>query len=295
MTEPHYITIDRALRQLADNREEQPRLAELAADAGMSEFYFQRVFKEWVGISPKKFLQHLTLEAAKLRLRQSMNVLDTAYDVGLSSPGRLHDLFVTLEAMTPGNYRQRGQGLDIYYGFHHSPFGECLLATTEQGICGIGFSSEIGRDASLADFQNRWPAARFTRNPPRTGALVSAVFPQRAIEPGATVPRLSLVVPGTPFQVKVWQALLEVPTGHLVTYNYIAKKLGYKKTAARAVGQAVGANPVSWLIPCHRVIRETGAITGYHWGIPRKLAMIGWEATRFEAGASSQSLTESSQ
>lgn len=281
MSDTHYTTIERALRRLADTREDQPNLAELAEEAGLSEFHFQRVFKDWAGISPKKFLQHLTLEAAKERLRESASVLDAAYDVGLSGPSRLHDLFVSMEAMTPGSYKQRGAGLEIFYGFHDSPFGDCLIAMTAQGICGLGFTTEEGREAALADFVARWPAARFTEAMSKTAAVAATVFSPATRRDEK--PQLSLAVLGTPFQVKVWQALLEIPPGRLVTYNQLAKELGYKNTAARAVGQAVGANPVSWLIPCHRVIRETGAITGYHWGIPRKLAMIGWEASRADA------------
>lgn len=284
MTQSHYTTIERALRRLADDQIEQPSLAVLADEAGLSEFHFQRVFKDWAGISPKKFLQHLTLEAAKARLRDSASVLDAAYDAGLSGPGRLHDLFVTLEAMTPGTYKRRGEGLLIRYGFHESPFGECLIALTDQGICGLGFTEPGGRQAALADFQGRWPAATFVEDEDATRAVMPSVFPEGNRTGGNGRFRLALAVPGTAFQIKVWQALLEIPPGHLVTYNALAKKLGYEKTAARAVGQAVGANPVSWLIPCHRVIRETGAVTGYHWGIPRKLAMIGWEATSRTTG-----------
>ena len=280
MTQPHYIIIERALRRLAKAQGDQPSLADLADEAGLSEFHFQRVFKEWVGVSPKKFLQHLTLQAAKERLRDSANVLDAAYDVGLSGPSRLHDLFITLEAMTPGAYKRGGAGVDIHYGVHDSPFGDCLIAVTDQGLCGLGFSTPDGHEATLADFQKRWPAARFSQDNETTAQMMPMIFPDSAALREGIKPRLSLAVPGTAFQVKVWQALLEIPPGALVTYNAIAKKLGYQKTAARAVGQAVGANPVSWLIPCHRVIRETGAITGYHWGIPRKLAMIGWEATQ---------------
>ena len=280
MTQPHYIIIERALRRLAKAQGDQPSLADLADEAGLSEFHFQRVFKEWVGISPKKFLQHVTLQAAKECLQDSANVLDTAYEVGLSGPGRLHDLFITLEAMTPGAYKRGGAGVEIRYGIHDSPFGDCLIALTDQGICGLGFADPERHDAALTDFKRRWPAARFIEDEDATAQMMPLIFPDGKTPQAGVRPRLSLAVPGTAFQIKVWQALLTIPPGALVTYNAIAKKLGYEKTAARAVGQAVGANPVSWLIPCHRVIRETGAITGYHWGIPRKLAMIGWEATQ---------------
>jgi len=276
MSDKPYIIVDRALRRIATSQEDQPGLAELAAEAGLSEHHFQRVFKAWAGISPKKFLQYLTLEAAKQRLRESSNILDAAYDVGLSGPSRLHDLFVALEAMTPGTYKQGGEGLDVRYGYHDTPFGECLLAVTDLGICGLGFVGDEGRGAALADFQRRWPKARFTMDSDQTAPLIAEIFKESGLRSDRK--GLSVVVPGTAFQHRVWRALLEIPPGSLVTYGRIADYLGLPRGAARAVGQAVGANPVSWLIPCHRVIRETGAVTGYHWGTPRKLAMIGWEA-----------------
>ena len=190
-----------------------------------------------------------------------------------------------MEAMTPGDYKQRGKGLEIGYGFHDSPFGECFIATTERGVCGLGFVEAGGRAEVLNDFRGRWPAAGFREAPDRTAALSAQIFTTGSSGTAqGKHPTLALAVPGTPFQIKVWQALLEIPPGALVTYNQIARRLGYEKSAARAVGGAVGANPVSWLIPCHRVIRETGAITGYHCGVRRKLAMIGWEATRRESG-----------
>ncbi|MFN3232421.1 MAG: bifunctional transcriptional activator/DNA repair enzyme AdaA [Alphaproteobacteria bacterium] len=277
MSNETYTTIERALRHIAAHQTEQPSLAELAAEAGLSESHFQRVFKSWAGVSPKQFLKHLTLQAAKERLKQSESLLDAAYDVGLSGPGRLHDLFVTLEAMTPGDFKRAGQGVDIHYGFHDSPFGECLLAVTDRGICGLGFVGEGGRIAALEDFRRRWPAARFIERSCETASLMPEIFAT-----GANVPagRLALAVPGTPFQLKVWQGLLNIPSGRLSTYGALAQRLGMPKGAARAVGSAVGANPVSWLIPCHRVIRETGAVTGYHWGTGRKLAMLGWEAEK---------------
>ncbi len=284
MTEPHYTTIERALRYIAAHQTDQPGLSELAGAAGLSEAHFQRVFKAWAGVSPKQFLKHLTLQAAKQRLRESESVLDTAYDVGLSGPGRLHDLFVTLEAMTPGDYKRGGKGVDIRYGFHDSPFGECLLAVTDAGICGLGFVNEDGQEAALDDFRRRWPAARFVESSCETGYLMPEVFSgETAPAKGTRRNLLALAVPGTPFQVKVWQALLQIPSGHVTTYGQLAQHLGMPKGAARAVGSAVGANPVSWLVPCHRVIRETGAVTGYHWGTGRKLAMLGWEAQKRSA------------
>lgn len=278
-----YDRMGRALELLATRFPEQPSLAELAAHAGLSEYYFQRLFLRWVGVSPKKFLQHLTLAAAKERLHDSASVLDAAYDAGLSGPGRLHDLFVTFEAMTPGEYKARGAGLTIRYGCHDSPFGECLLMATERGICGLGFVGQDGHAAALAKLARGWERAAIHRD----DAVTAALMPQIFAEPGHTAPRdappLRLFLRGSRFQLKVWQALLEIPPGGLTTYQDIARRLGLPAGAARAVGNANGANPVSWLIPCHRVIRKSGLLGGYGWGLPRKVAMIGWEAAAADA------------
>lgn len=277
--------IARALDRLASRFPEQPPLAELAAEVGVSEYHFQRMFTRRVGVSPKKFLQHLTLEAAKQRLRQSASVLDAAYEAGLSGPGRLHDLFVTLEAMTPGEYKARGDGLTVRYGFHDSPFGECLLMLTPRGICGLGFVAPGQRDSALTRMARGWERARVVRDDRATAAYIPRIF----VQPGQPVPRdappLRLLLRGSRFQLKVWEALLTMPPGTLTTYQDLARRLGLPAGAARAVGNANGANPIPWLIPCHRVIRKTGALGGYAWGEGCKMAMIGWEASAAEDAA----------
>lgn len=275
--------IQAALERLAAGFPEQPPLAALAAEAGLSEHHFQRVFTRRVGVSPKKFLQHLTLEAAKQRLRDSASVLDAAYDAGLSGPGRLHDLFVTFEAMTPGEYKARGEGMSIRYGFHDSPFGECLVMATDRGICGLGFSSGIGREAALAHRLRGREGAALTQDQDGTAAYMPLIFESPDRPAGTDAPPLRLLLRGSRFQLKVWKALLTMPPGTLTTYQDLARRIGLPPGAARAVGNANGANPIPWLIPCHRIIRKTGAIGGYDWGTGRKLAMIGWEAER--AGA----------
>ena len=279
-----YARMGKVLDKLADEFPNQPSLAELAANVGLSEPYFQRMFIRWVGVSPKKFLQHLTLEEAKRRLRDSASVLDAAYDSGLSGPGRLHDLFVTFEAMTPGEYKARGEGLTVRYGFHDSPFGECLLMTTDRGICGLGFVAGTARDVPLAKLARGWERAELVRDDDATGAFMPRIF----AEPSDSAPRdaapIRLFLRGSRFQLKVWQALLEIPPGALSTYQDIAQQIGVPAGAARAVGNANGANPVSWLIPCHRVIRKSGELGGYGWGLGRKLAMIGWEGEQVGAG-----------
>ncbi len=280
-----YARMGMVLDKLADEFPNQPSLAELAAHVGLSEPYFQRMFMRWVGVSPKKFLQHLTLAEAKRRLRKSVSVLDAAYDAGLSGPGRLHDLFVTFEAMTPGEYKAHGKGLTVRYGFHDSPFGECLLMATERGICGLGFVAEDARDTALAKLARGWEQAELLRDDDATQSFMPRIF----AEPGGTVardaPPIRLFLRGSRFQLKVWQALLDIPPGTLATYQDIARRIGVPGGAARAVGNANGANPVSWLIPCHRVIRKSGELGGYGWGLGRKLAMIGWEGEQAEDAA----------
>jgi len=274
--------IGMALDRLAAGFPEQPPLTELAATVGVSPHHFQRMFTRRVGVSPKKFLQHLTLEAAKRRLSESASVLDAAYEAGLSGPGRLHDLFVTFEAMTPGEYKAQGEGLTIRYGYHDSPFGECLLMVTDRGICGLGFSTGIGREAAIAHRMRGREKAALLFDDTATAPYVPAIF----AAPGETAPRdappLRLLLRGSRFQLKVWEALLIMPPGTLTTYQDLARRIGLPAGAARAVGNANNANPIPWLIPCHRIIRKTGAIGGYDWGVGRKMAMIGWEAAAAE-------------
>ena len=273
-----HARMGRVLELLADRFPEQPPLAELAASVGLGEHHFQRMFTRWVGVSPKKFLQHVTLEAAKRRLRDSASVMDAAYDTGLSGPGRLHDLFVTFEAMTPGEYKARGDGLTVRYGFHDSPFGECLLMATDRGICGLGFLAGEGRDATLAEHSLGWERAELRRDEMATAVFLPRIFAAPGEPVSRDAPPLRLLLRGSRFQLKVWQALLSIPSGGLASYQDIARLAGLNPGAARAVGSANGANPISWLIPCHRVIRKSGALGGYAYGLGRKLAMIGWEA-----------------
>jgi AraC family transcriptional regulator, regulatory protein of adaptative response / methylated-DNA-[protein]-cysteine methyltransferase len=269
-----YRRIERAIEFLAENYQNQPSLDEVARSANLSEFHFQRLFRRWAGISPKRLVQFLTLEHAKQALEDSRSVLDAAYDAGLSSPSRLHDLFVTTEAMTPGEFKAKGAGLEISYGFHPSPFGECLLAVTERGICGLGFVGERDRKQTLEDFKGRWPAAQFHEDSEKTQTYVDGIFNhQKKNSP------LKLLLMGTNFQIKVWEALLRIPAGSVVCYEDLARRVG-KPTAARAVGGAVGRNPISFLIPCHRAIRKMGITGDYHWGAARKKAILAWEAAR---------------
>jgi AraC family transcriptional regulator of adaptative response/methylated-DNA-[protein]-cysteine methyltransferase len=277
-----YHRIERAIRFLDASAPSQPSLADVARHVGMSPWHFQRLFTRWAGISPKRFTQVLALEYAKGLLRDSRNLLDATFDAGLSSGGRLHDLFVSLEAVTPGEYRAQGGGLRISAGFHDTPFGECLLAVTERGVCGLTFI-DGGREAALADLATRWPNAFIEERRRATMSAASRMF--RALEvrdPAGVVP-LALLVRGTNFQVKVWNALLRVPSGTVTTYDAIATAIGAPR-AVRAVGTAVGRNPVAFLIPCHRVIRTTGALGGYRWGLERKRAMLAWEAGRTSTG-----------
>lgn len=278
-----YHRIERAIRFLDNSAPARPSLDEVAQHVGMSPFHFQRLFTRWAGISPKRFSQVLALEYAKDRLRDSRNMIDATYDAGLSSGGRLHDLFVKLEAMTPGEFRDSGQGLRISAGFHESPFGEALIATTERGVCGLSFH-DGSRQAALRELAGRWPQATVEERPRVTAPVASRIFKALEIrDPEGLVP-LGLLVRGTNFQVKVWRALLQIPIGSVATYEDIATAIG-APAAARAVGAAIGRNPVAFLIPCHRVIRTTGALGGYRWGLPRKRAMLAWESGRTVAGA----------
>ena len=272
-----YARIEKALTYIADRVDEQPELDDVAAEIGLSPFHFQRLFTRWVGVSPKKFLQYLTLARAKTCLTESASVLDAAHEAGLSGPSRLHDLFLAHEAVTPGEFKQRGEGVTISYGWAESPFGDCLILTTPRGICGLAFAGAGGRSAALADMRGRWSRARFVEDEAAIARLGEAIFVPR----GDDGEKLKLVLYGSPFQIKVWEALLRIPQGALVSYDGLADAIG-ASGAARAVGSAVGDNPISFLIPCHRVIRKSGAISHYHWGRPRKMAMIGWEAAQRE-------------
>lgn len=274
-----YTRIEKAILFLEENYHRQPELREVAQSVHLSEFHFQRLFRRWAGISPKRFIQFLTLEHAKKLLDGSHSVLDATYDAGLSSPGRLHDLFVNVEAMTPGEFKAKGAGIRISYGFHANPFGECLLCVTERGICGLGFVDAGGQTKTLRDFQSRWPEARWEENSRLTRPYISRIF---AGEKRNGNRPITLVLQGTNFQIKVWEALLRIPMGSVVPYEDLAVTVCSAR-AARAVGGAVGKNPIAFLIPCHRVIRKAGGIGGYHWGTARKRAILAWEAARTQA------------
>ncbi|MGB5081555.1 MAG: bifunctional helix-turn-helix domain-containing protein/methylated-DNA--[protein]-cysteine S-methyltransferase [Burkholderiales bacterium] len=267
-----YRTVEQAIEYLHDHAREQPRLAEVAARVGLSEFHFQRCFSEWAGISPKRFLQYLSKEYAKEALRRSEDVLAAAYASGLSGPGRLHDLLVTCEAVSPGEHRALGEGVAMAYGFHATPFGECLIAVTARGICRLAFVGSEGRSAELDGVRRAWPRAALSREQSATGRLVAAIF-----DPANRDKPLHLWVRGSNFQIKVWEALLRIAPGELVSYEQVARAVGAPR-ASRAVGAAVGANPVALLIPCHRVIRKAGEAGDYRWGLARKRALIGREA-----------------
>lgn len=275
-----YQTVAKAIRYLACNHLHQPTLTELAAHLGISKFYLQRLFTRWAGVSPKRFLQFLTLEHAKGLLQKSEPVLATAFASGLSGPARLHDLFVSTEAVTPGEYKSGGLELRIGHGVHPTPFGLALIGHTSRGLCHLDFlgsDSVSGRKAAVRALRSAWPAAVLEEAPEETGLLAQRIFPHRDPERGEA--SLSLLLKGTNFQLKVWNALLRVPAGTALTYRRLAQALG-KPTAARAVGSAVGRNPIAYLIPCHRVIREMGNFGQYRWGRDRKAAILAWEAAR---------------
>jgi len=276
-----YRRVCGAIAYLTENRLEQPALAAVAAEVGLSEAHFQRLFKRWAGLSPKEFVQALTLDHARALLRDSASILDTAYEVGLSGPGRLHDLFVTHEAMSPGEYKAGGAGLRIAYGFHPSPFGEALVMASPRGLAGLAFAdSAEERSVVLADMTGRWPKAQFVERPERTAALAARIFDPALWKPGEP---LRLVLIGSDFEVRVWRTLLKIPLGRAASYGDIAAHVGRPK-AARAVGAAVGRNPLSFVVPCHRVLGKAGSLTGYHWGLTRKRAIIGWEAGLARSG-----------
>jgi AraC family transcriptional regulator of adaptative response/methylated-DNA-[protein]-cysteine methyltransferase len=321
-----YARMERAIRYLEANRRAQPTLEDVAAHVGLSPYHFQRVFSRWAGVSPKRFLQYLTAEHAKRLLRESETVLDATYEAGLSGPARLHDLMVAVEAMTPGEVGARGRGLEIRWGVHPSPFGQCLIGATERGVCWLSFEGEGSDGDPAGDDRARgsdpvrdgtagnghghghghgagevaapalareWPAAVLVKDPAATGRVLRKVFAApdwEAVRAGddagassSSDPRpLPLLLSGTNFQIRVWEALLRIPAGVVRSYGDVARSLG-RPEATRAVGSAIGANRISYLIPCHRVIRGTGTLGGYRWGASRKRAMLAWEAARSAA------------
>jgi len=276
-----YERIRRIVAFISERWREQPSLEDIAAHVGLSTTHVHHLFRRWCGLSPKAFLQAITLDNAKALLADSASVLDTTYELGLSGPARLHDLFVTHEAMTPGDYKAGGAGLTLRVGYHPSPFGEAILVATERGLAGLGFVDGADRAAALTDMQRRWPKAAYVEDEAATAPLARRIFDPlswRAEQP------LRVVLIGTDFEVRVWQTLLRVPLGRATTYSDIASRIG-KPSASRAVGAAVGKNPISFVVPCHRVLGRSGALTGYHWGLTRKQAMLGWEQGRLAPAA----------
>ncbi|MDF1608389.1 bifunctional helix-turn-helix domain-containing protein/methylated-DNA--[protein]-cysteine S-methyltransferase [Hoeflea sp. YIM 152468] len=270
-----YDLVRKTIERISLDYRAQPSLEDIASDLGIAPAKLQKTFSRWAGLTPKAFLQAVTLDHARRLLgHEGLPLLDASYELGLSGPGRLHDLFVTHEAMSPGDFKTGGIGLEISYGFHPSPFGTAVVMATERGLCGLAFADPGEEATALEDMTRRWPGARLTQDQQATGPYVGRVFsPEqwRADRP------LRIVLIGTDFQVRVWEALLRIPLGTASTYQDVARAIG-KPTASRAVGAAVGRNPISFVVPCHRALGKSGALTGYHWGITRKRAMLGWES-----------------
>jgi len=269
-----YDVVRKAIGHIRGHWREQPEIEEIAEAAGVTATELHHLFRRWAGITPKAFMQALTLDRARQLLRSSASVLDAAYEVGLSGPGRLHDLFVTHEAMSPGEWKSGGEELTIHFGFHPSPFGAALVMATERGLAGLAFADAGEEAAALADMQRRWPRARYVEDLARTAPIARRIFDSTQWRPQEP---LRVVLIGTDWEVRVWETLLQIPMGRLATYSAIAGKV-CAPNAARAVGAAVGKNPISFVVPCHRVVGKSGELTGYHWGLTRKRAMLGWEA-----------------
>ena len=270
-----YATVRRVIEMITEDYRAQPGLEDIASRLGQSPTQLQKTFTRWAGLSPKAFLQAVTLDHAKRLLRQEeLPLLETSFEVGLSGPGRLHDLFVTHEAMSPGEWKARGAGLTIRYGLHPSPFGRALVMITDRGLAGLAFTDEPGGMDAFEDMSSRWPNAHYVEDSDATAPYAARVFDPKRWDPKEP---LRVVLIGSDFQVRVWQALLRIPMGCAVTYSSIAEGLG-QPTASRAVGAAVGRNPISFVVPCHRALGKSGALTGYHWGLTRKRAMLGWES-----------------
>ena len=276
-----YDVVRRAIAHIKGNWRSQPEIEQIAEAAGVTPTELHHLFRRWAGLTPKAFLQALTLDSARNLLRDSASVLDASYEVGLSGPGRLHDLFVTHEAMSPGEWKSGGEGLTISYGFHPSVFGIALVMATDRGLCGLAFCDHGEERTSLEDMRRRWPAAKLVEDSARTAPLTARIFDKNLWK--ADRP-LRVVLIGTDFEVRVWETLLRIPMGKATTYSNIAGNIGAPK-AARAVGAAVGKNPISFVVPCHRVLGRSGDITGYHWGLTRKRAMLGWEAGKVSGEA----------
>ena len=269
-----YELVKHTLAFISENWREQPSLETLADQAGLSPTHLQRLFTRWAGLSPKAFLQAVTLDHARGLLRDSASILDASYELGLSGPGRLHDLFVTHEGMSPGIYKAHGRGLNIQYGFHDCPFGRALILITSEGLAGLAFADHGKEKSALADMTSRWPEATYVENQQATAAYAKRIFESERWQPDQP---LKIVFIGSDFEIRVWETILRIPFGKASTYSDIASHIG-KPKAARAVGTAVGKNPISFVVPCHRVLGKSGGLGGYHWGLTRKRAILGWEA-----------------
>jgi AraC family transcriptional regulator, regulatory protein of adaptative response / methylated-DNA-[protein]-cysteine methyltransferase len=278
MGQSDYSKVERAIQFIESRLHEQPSLAEVAEEIGLSEFHFQRLFQRWAGVSPKRFLQFLTLEEAKRMLAESKSVLEASHAIGLSGPSRLHDLFLSLERMTPGEFKAQASGLTIHWGVEDTPFGPALFAALDRGLCGLSFLLEDGPEGAFEALRAKWPGAKLEAAPSLIRAYAEALS---ARIHGRTDQPLSLVLKGTPFQLKTWEALLRIPAGHALAYGDLARMTGGPR-ASRAIGTAVGQNPIACLIPCHRVIQSTGIFGNYHWGGPRKQAMLAFERAHKE-------------
>jgi len=274
-----YDVVRRAIGHIRSHWRQQPEIEAIAEAAGVTPTELHHLFRRWAGITPKAFLQALTLDSARRLLRDSASVLDASYEVGLSGPGRLHDLFVTHEAMSPGEWKSGGEGLTVNFGFHPSPFGSALVMATERGLAGLAFADPGEERSALADMKSRWPRATYVEDRSRTAALARRIFDPTLWRPSEP---LRVILIGTDWEVRVWETLLKIPMGRLTTYSDIAGKV-CTPAAARAVGAAVGKNPICFVVPCHRVVGKSGELTGYHWGLTRKRAMLGWEAGKLAA------------
>ena len=275
-----YDVVSHAIQYISRNWRAQPSLETIARHVGLKPLSLQRLFSRWAGLSPKAFLQAVTLDHARSLLDDSASVLDASLEVGLSGPGRLHDLFVSHHAMTPGAYKTRGEGVAIRWGFHPSPFGRALVMATDYGLAGLGFADPGGERETLADMQRRWPRAVYKGDEQATGRYARRIFDPREWRPDRP---LRIVMIGSDFQLRVWETLLKLPLSRAATYSDIAAHIG-RPSAARAVGAAVGRNPISFVVPCHRVLGKGGGLCGYHWGMTRKRAILGWEAGLLSTG-----------
>jgi AraC family transcriptional regulator of adaptative response/methylated-DNA-[protein]-cysteine methyltransferase len=274
-----YDIVRRAIAHIRGNWRAQPEIEEIAEAAGVTPTELHHLFRRWCGLSPKAFLQALTLNSARELLRSSASILDTSYEVGLSGPGRLHDLFVTHEAMSPGEWKTGGEGLTLTYGFHPSPFGTAVVITTPRGLAGLALADSGKEKSALRDMRSRWPKARYVEDPAATASVAQRIFDPKQWRQDRP---LRVIMIGTDFEVRVWEKLLHIPMGKATTYSDLAAQVGSPK-GARAVGLAVGKNPICFVVPCHRVIGKSGDLTGYHWGLTRKRAMLGWEAGQLAA------------